>query len=36
LENFDTIGWPAVRADEKGPTLQARVDLGARMRGMWK
>ncbi|WP_206605890.1 ATP-dependent helicase [Rhodoblastus sphagnicola] len=36
LPNFDTIGWPAVRADEKGPALQTRVDLGARMRGMWK
>jgi DNA helicase-2/ATP-dependent DNA helicase PcrA len=33
---FDTMGWPAVRADEKGPAFQTRVDLSARMRGMWK
>ena len=36
LGSFDTLGWPAVRADEKGPALQTRVDLSARLRGMWK
>jgi len=36
LGSFDTIGWPAVRADEPGPALQTSVDLRARMRGMWK
>jgi len=36
LGSFDTIGWPAVRADETGPALQTPVDLRARMRGMWK
>jgi DNA helicase-2/ATP-dependent DNA helicase PcrA len=36
LGAFDTIGWPAARPDDKGPALQTRVNLGARMRGMWK
>ncbi len=37
LGAFDTIGWPAAVAGEsRGPVIQSRVDLGARMRGMWK
>jgi len=36
LGHFETIGWPAVRAEDKGPAPQTRVDLTARMRGMWK
>jgi DNA helicase-2/ATP-dependent DNA helicase PcrA len=37
LGSFDTIGWPAAPADGvRGPVSLTRVDLGSRMRGMWK
>jgi DNA helicase-2/ATP-dependent DNA helicase PcrA len=38
LHHFETRAWPAVAADESAGSRvrQARVDVGARMRGMWR
>jgi hypothetical protein len=35
---FEQVAWPpaAPEGAASGPGLQARIDLGARMRGMWR
>jgi DNA helicase-2/ATP-dependent DNA helicase PcrA len=38
LQFFEVCGWPQVRSDASatGHARQVRVDVGARMRGMWR
>jgi len=37
LKHFDNRSWPPPRAAQAGaPTQRAPIDIGARMRGMWK
>ncbi len=38
LQFFEVVGWPQARADSGAshPARQVRVDVGARMRGMWR
>jgi ATP-dependent DNA helicase UvrD/PcrA len=35
---FEKVAWPRIAAEgaSSGPRPQLRVDLGARMRGMWR